>query len=213
MNVTLLGATGQSGSAILRELLDRGHAVTVLARPKADRPPFPPGVRVVSGNALSVNDLREAVRGQDAVVHALGLSGKGGGEPTTFFSDSAARLIDALRAEGVTRLLVLSNFGVGDGKAAWPWVFRKFILPLGMPWLKAIMDDKERMEPRIRESGLDWTIVRAPAIVRSPARGRTRHSATGRGLGRRITAPDLAAWVVDDLETGCFLHQSPSVSN
>ena len=69
MNIALIGATGFVGSAVLNELLQRGHRVTVLARNPAKLTPRD-GLTVVAADAQDAAQVAKAVAGHDAVVSA-----------------------------------------------------------------------------------------------------------------------------------------------
>jgi hypothetical protein len=155
------------------------------------------------------------------VLCAIGLSTsaapkRGGnlakGQGTTLFSESAKILIDAMKAEGVKRLVIMSNVGVGDTRAAVPWLARKLIFPLFLPFLIAIFEDKERMEPLVTHSGLDWTIVRYNGIRGDVAKG-TRKIAMDGKVGMVMTVPDAAKFFVDQLDDRTYVGKTPSVSN
>ncbi len=78
MNVFLTGATGLIGKVLLRDLLDRGHALTVLSR----RPPapgaLPAGVTAVEGDPARPGRWQEALARADACVHLAGEPVAGG---------------------------------------------------------------------------------------------------------------------------------------
>jgi hypothetical protein len=82
-----------------------------------------------------------------------------------------------------------------------------------MNWLKVIIDDKNRMEPIIMSSNLDWTIVRCPNIVDKPSKGTCNATLDGKGLKLSITRSDLSKFIVDNLKQVQFNKQAPSVSN
>ena len=69
MNIALIGATGFVGSALLQELLQRGHQVTALARGPA-KLAAREGLRVLQADVLDGAQVAQAVRGADAVVSA-----------------------------------------------------------------------------------------------------------------------------------------------
>ena len=65
----------------------------------------------------------------------------------------------------------------------------------------------------IRESGLDWTIVRCTTIKESPAKGKVRATLDGKGIWFAITAADMAVFMVRQLASTEYLRQSPTISN
>src|SRR5690606_22288869 len=69
MKIALIGATGFVGSAVLTELLSRGHAVTALAR-HPEKIAAHAGLQVLRANVLDARQVAAAVKGQDAIVSA-----------------------------------------------------------------------------------------------------------------------------------------------
>jgi hypothetical protein len=82
-----------------------------------------------------------------------------------------------------------------------------------MKWLKVIIDDKNRMEPLIMNSKLDWTIVRCPNIVDKKARVNVHSTLDGKGLKLSITLDDMAVFMVRQLTDGSYSRQAPCISN
>lgn len=82
-----------------------------------------------------------------------------------------------------------------------------------MKWLQAIIDDKNRMEPIIMDSNLDWTIVRCPNIVDKPTRGGCIATLDGKGLKLSVTLEDMAKFMLLQLTDDIFVKQAPSISN
>jgi hypothetical protein len=82
-----------------------------------------------------------------------------------------------------------------------------------MQWLKVIIDDKNKMEPIIMNSKLDWTIVRCPNIVDKPAKGNCNPTLDGKGLKLSVTLNDMATFIVRQITDNTFLKQAPSISN
>jgi hypothetical protein len=107
----------------------------------------------------------------------------------------------------------MSIAGAGDSLAFTPWLFRKIVLPYFMQWLQVLIDDKNRMEPMIRQSNLDWTIVRSAGILDKPAKGKTTATLDGKGLKLSITLGDMATFMVKQLTDKTFSKQAPCISN
>ncbi|WP_288935217.1 NAD(P)H-binding protein [uncultured Sphingomonas sp.] len=99
MNIAVVGATGRAGSEIVRELARRGHRVTALAR-KPEPLDGIEGVTPVAVDAADSAALAARLAGHDAVVSAM-----------LFVALPAATVIDAVRASGVKRYLVVGGAG------------------------------------------------------------------------------------------------------
>jgi putative NADH-flavin reductase len=213
MKVIIFGATGFSGQAILAEAIKQGHEVTVLVRDSSKVKINHNNLRIVEGNVLDSQKVAFVIQNQEAVIQCLGVGGKGDGKPTTFISDATKIIVDEMQKQNIKRLIALSNVGAGNSIAFQPWFFTKIILTYFMKWLKVIIDDKNRMEPIIMNSNLNWTIVRCPNIVDKPAKGKYNATLDGKGLKLSITLDDLSKFMVGQLKETTFNKQAPCVSN
>ena len=213
MKVTIFGATGFSGQGILAEALKQGHEVTILVRDASKVQIKHKNLTLVLGNVLDPQTVASVLHHQEAVIQCLGVGGKGDGKPTTFISDATKVIVDEMQKQNIKRLIAMSNVGAGNSIVFQPWFFTKIILPYFMKWLKVIIEDKNRMEPIIMNSALDWTIVRCPNIVDKPAKGTCNATLDGKGLKLSITLPDLSNFMVEQLKQTAFIKQAPSVSN
>jgi putative NADH-flavin reductase len=213
MKLVIFGATGFSGQAILKLALTKGYQVTVLVRNKSTITIKHDNLTVIQGKVLDRNDVKKALENQDAVIQCLGVGGKGDGKPTTFISEANKIIVDEMEKQKVSRLIAMSNVGAGNSLSFQPWFFTKFILPYFMKWLKVIIDDKNRMEPTIMNSELEWTIVRCPNIVDKAPKGNVHATLDGKGLKLSITLGDMAEFIVHQLTDSTYSKQAPSISN
>ncbi len=107
MKVALIGASGQAGSRILKELSDRGHTVTAIAR-NPEKIAALHGVTATKGDVFDTDGLAALIKGHDAVISSV-----------HFLASDADKLIAAVRAAGVKRYLVVGGAGsleVAPGK-------------------------------------------------------------------------------------------------
>jgi putative NADH-flavin reductase len=213
MKVIIFGATGFSGQAILAEAIKQDHEVTVLVRDSSKVKINHNNLRIVEGNVLDSQKVAFVIQNQEAVIQCLGVGGKGDGKPTTFISDATKIIVDEMQKQNIKRLIALSNVGAGNSIAFQPWFFTKIILTYFMKWLKVIIDDKNRMEPIIMNSNLNWTIVRCPNIVDKPTKGKYNATLDGKGLKLSITLDDLSKFIVGQLKETTFNKQALCVSN
>ncbi len=99
MKIALIGATGRAGSEILKELVRRGHHVTAIVR-NPEKVPSGAGVAAKKGDVFDKAGLTELLKGHDAVISAV-----------HFLQSDPQILIDAVKAAGVTRYLVVGGAG------------------------------------------------------------------------------------------------------
>ena len=209
MKVCILGATGGTGTAAATAARDAGHVVGVLVRDPNRLGPLSGWVDVVQGDATVADDVRRAVTGHEAVISALGPeSFRRGG----LNSRALPLVIDAMRAAGTRRLVVVSGAGVdvpGDRKGLGPRVLgRALRLVAGSG-----MADRQREAEIVMGSSLEWVLVRPPHLVDGPPTGRVRAGADLQlGLRDQITRADLGRFLVEQLTDGRFLGQAPFVA-
>lgn len=192
MNLLILGATGLTGRHVVEEALRAGNTCTALVRNPAALGDLAEQVTVVTGNATSQRDLAAAMPGQDAVISALGrgrsLTARG------LFSRAAPAATEAAKQSGVSRLVWLSSFGVGETLPSASAVQKLLYRTM----LRSIYADKAVADEQIRSSGLDWTIVYPTGLTNGPAKNAYR---VGNRLPMKgypsISRADVAAFVVD----------------
>lgn len=159
LRLTLIGATGGTGSHLLQHALDAGHHVTALVRTPSKLAINHDHLTVVEGSVLDPAAAEQAVRGADAVLCLLGAPPSSRAR----VRESGTRaLIDAMVVAGTRRLIVQSSHGIGDTSHELPWVMRWVIVPF---YLKRAFADHEAQEAVVRASGLDWTLVRPPGLT------------------------------------------------
>jgi putative NADH-flavin reductase len=162
----------------------------------------------ISGDALDPSDVSAALRGIDAVIQAIGIAAGPGMilRPVTLFSRATAILVPAMERSGVKRLISVTGFGAGDSRAAVNCLQRlPFRVVLGRAY-----DDKSRQEGIIRQSSLDWTIVRPGILTQGAASSRYRvleeASEWRNGL---ISRADVADFLVRQIDDDAFIHKTP----
>ncbi len=207
MKILILGATGSVGKHLVSQALALRHDVTVLVRDPSKVEAKPAELRILNGDALNPANVDAAVVGQQAVVFALGSPNTR--KPTTLFSDATRILIQAMKASGVPRLVCITGIGAGDSKGHGGFLYDHIIFPL---FTKKSYVDKDRQEALIRESALDWVIVRPASFTNGPQRGGLRAVTDLEGITiRKISRADVAAFVLAQLDSDVYLHRAPLV--
>ncbi|SEQ10348.1 Putative NADH-flavin reductase [Devosia sp. YR412] len=206
--ILVLGATGGTGQLIIRQALAKGYDVTALVR-SPEKGAGLTGIKLAIGDARDEAALRQALKGHDAVVSALGTPPSPFKE-VTLLSTATRAVVNAMQAEGVSRLVAITGIGAGDSAGHGGFAFDHLILPL---LLRHVYADKNRQEAIIRQSGLDWTLVRPAVLNDKPGKGALRAlEDLSQFHGGTIARSDVANFVVDELETSTWLHRSPLIS-
>lgn len=210
MKIAVIGATGGSGQAIVRDALAQGHDVTALVRSRARAEPLLPTVSLEEGDARDPNALSKALRGCDAVISALGPRKISPFRRVTLLSDATRSLLDVMREQRVPRLVCITGLGAGDSAGHGGFAYDRLIMPL---LLRTIYEDKDRQEALIRGSALDWVIVRPTILINKPATGRIRAITDLDGFnGGRISRADVAAFVVAQVTGDAWLRRTPLIT-
>lgn len=209
MKILVFGGTGLTGGVVVEMALKQGHEVFALTRDASRFSNRNQNLQVIEGSATSQSDIEKALKDVNAVIHCLGIGGKGRGLATSVVSDSVKAVLAAMQSKGVRRIVCMSNVGAGGSGT---WFYNRVVVPVFLRWLKPIIKDKDRMESFLKESGLDWTSVRLPNIVEGPSKP-VRASESGKGIGISITAESTAEFLLQQITNKEWLQKSPSISN
>ncbi|NJP92264.1 NAD(P)H-binding protein [Nonomuraea sp. FMUSA5-5] len=197
MRLFVLGASGGTGAQLVAQALDAGHHVTALVRdpaaiPGRDR------LTVVHGDVLEPQGgWGREVAGHDAVLSCLGSAHR---RPTTVYSQGMIGVIAAMRDGEVRRLACVTSAALALSPSAPLW--RRLLIGGAVrPLYRHMYADMTRMEGIVRDSGLDWTIVRPPRLTDGALTGTYRISADGPlPRARALSRADLAHYLLGHLE-------------
>ena len=206
--VLIIGATGGTGHELVAQALERGYAVTALVRAPSRLQVDHPQLTVIQGDVLDQGSVDAAMRGQEAVLSALGH--KRFFYPTRILSEGTRNILRAMEAHGVPRLVCVTSLGIGDSAGRMGLYYTLFVIPVILPFY---FWDKTRQERLIARSDLEWVIVRPGALTNGDKRGRYRH---GRKVGSflltvRISRADVADFMLNQLESETYRRTAPGV--
>ncbi len=201
--ILVLGATGPTGRQVVEQALAAGHEVTAFIRDPAKLTRTHERLKIVTGDVTEDGTgLVNAVRGEDAVISALG-----GGQslaPHALMERATPRIVAAMKQAAVRRLIFLSSFGVGATFADVPILPRLFIRTL----LARVYADKEIGERVIHSSDLDWTIVYAAGLTNGPRTGNFRFGEHLKMHGfPTVSRADVADFLIDQLDDDQFVRK------
>lgn len=222
MKLTIFAATGGIGRQLLEQAVAAGHDVTAIARNPRNLPATP--ARVVAANLATADAavLESAVGGADAVLSALGARTKA---DTGVAARGTRAITGAMLATGGRRLIVVSAAPIGTVPSPGrPHPPRHdpgdgfLIRYLGDPIIKRVFHahyaDLAQMEDILRDSDLDWTVVRPPRLTDKPVTGKYR-TAYGQNIrgGAFVSRADVAHYMLRALDQPETFRQTVGIAN
>ncbi len=207
MKILILGSTGPTGQQLLTRALDQQHEVTALVRNPSKLSLQHQNLKIIKGDVLDNQVLLTAVKGQQAVISALG-----NGQSlwsSDLITNAVNYLIPAMYESTVMRLIFLSGFGAGEtfsqANTLQKIIFKTF--------LRGIYADKARAEEKIRISNLDWTLVYPVQLINTPANGhyKAAEKLSMKGMPQ-ISRADVADFMLQELKDNTFLKKGVVLS-
>jgi uncharacterized protein YbjT (DUF2867 family) len=147
--ILVVGATGETGRRIVRELSERQVAVRAMVRnPETARAVLPDTAELVVGDVLDLESLKRGMVDCTAVICATGAKPSFNiTEPFMVDYQGTKNLVEAAKAVGINRFVLVSSLCVSQ-----------FFHPLNLFWL--VLFWKKQAEAYLQNSGLIYTIVR-----------------------------------------------------
>jgi putative NADH-flavin reductase len=221
MKLTIFAATGGIGRQLLEQAVAAGRQVTAVVR-NPDK--LTGDVRVVTADLADADPavLESAVDGADAVLSGLGPRSNA---EAGIASHGTRAIVQAMQATGIRRIVVVSAAPVatvpspgrpkpprhdpGDG-----FLMRHLLSPLVKAAFRETYADLALMEDVLRDSGLDWTVIRPPRLTDKPLTGRYR-TAYGRNLRRGlfVSRADVAQLMLRMLDQPQAIKQAIGIAN
>ena len=207
MKLLIFGSTGGTGRQLVEQALKQGHTVTAFARSSTKLDIHHANLKIVQGDVTDLATVEKAVQGQEAVVSAIGA----GEKRTTLRTDGTRQIIRAMEKVGIRRFISLSTLGIGDSQDLLPFHYKYFLVPL---LLRHAFADHERQENYIKQSRLDWIIVRPAALTNGTHTSIYRHGFTSsdKTIKAKISRADVADFILKQLTDDTYLHKTPGVS-
>jgi hypothetical protein len=214
MKIALVGATGFVGSAVLTELLVRGHAVTALAR-RPDKIAPRAGLQVLRADVQDAAQVAATVKGHEAVVSAYN---PGWSEPeiNRLFTQGYESILAGTKQAGVPRLLAVG--GAGSLEVA-PGLQLVDTPEFPAEWKQGALAARDLLTRLRGETALAWSFV-SPPIALAPGERTGRYRVGGDqllpGMGEApagISVADLAVAIVDEIEQPQHVRRRFTVAN
>ena len=186
MTISIVGASGQIARLLHPILIEKGHSVRgIIRKPEQSGDLNKMGIEPVIADVEKLADISDAVGYADAVIFAAGAGpGSGAERKWTMDRDGAIKLIEAAQKNGINRYLMISAMGLET--------------PRGNEVFQTYQQAKAQADEALRNSGLDYTIVKPGRLTNEPGTGKI---SVGKSLDRgEIPREDVASVLAEILE-------------
>lgn len=205
MKLVVIGASHGIGLELLQQVLSSGHQVTAVVRSPQRLLIRNENLKVIKGDILEKGAIEEAVKGEDAVCLTIGI--KPTRRPVSVFSKGTKTVVKAMEKLSCQRLICVTGIGAGNSRGHGGFFYDKIINPL---LLKTIYEDKDRQEAIVRDSGLDWVIVRPGFLTNGPRIGKYRVLTDLSGVkAGKISRADVADFILREAVEMKYSGQTP----
>ncbi|UOR10332.1 SDR family oxidoreductase [Halobacillus amylolyticus] len=161
MRVLVIGANGQVGKYVIDKLNDSGHEPVAMVRDTDQVPQFEDkGIRSVIGDLEK--DFESAFYNIEAVIFAAGSGPHTGADKTILIDqEGAIRAIERAKHFGIKRFVMLSSMAADRPES-------------GAEAMKHYLYAKHRADEYLKQSGLDYTIVRPGRLTNDRGNGKIK---------------------------------------
>jgi putative NADH-flavin reductase len=207
VNIIIFGASGATGHQLVKQALAQGHVVTAFVRNAQRLKIRHPHLKVIEGDVVNYLLVEYAIRDKDAVLSALGASSPFKYDPAIV--NGVGNIIGAMKANSVRRFVYMSFAGVKESRQQAGFVI-KYLTP---KILRTEIEGHEERENMIKQSGLQWTIVRSPTLTNGKRRAsfRSGENIKSEGFIVAISRADVAEFMLSQLRVNTFIRKAPLV--
>jgi len=163
VQLCVFGASGPVGRAVVDRALRAGHRVSAVTRRPDAFGLEAPGLRVVGADVMDPSQVEVALVGAGTVISVTGVNPSR--RPISTYSVGTRNVLDAMRAQGVRRIVAVSSKNLAEeGARGEPLGYRLVLGPLLRTVNRTLYEDMDRMERLLRDSDRDWTVVRPAGL-------------------------------------------------
>ena len=209
MNVLIIGGTGKTGKELIKQALELGYNVTALVRDPGKVKDQHPKLKVIQGNVMRPETFGNVFQEQDVVLSALGH--KKFFIKTNILSKGTENIIAEMQKHEVNRFICITSLGVNDSRFKLGLYYTLFVIPFIVLFYFL---DKSKQEEIIKQSQLNWTIVRPGQLIDGKKRMKYKH---GENVGsyiltKMISRADVAHFMLSQINNDMYWHKTPGIT-
>jgi uncharacterized protein YbjT (DUF2867 family) len=172
--IAVFGASGLTSSECVYQALKNGDKVVGLTRnpsnlvipagsggDEAGKPLTDPNLTMIGGSVTNPSDVAKVFETESIDGVIIGLGGKTSDVGETMLTDGTNVIMDAMKSNDVKRVAVVTSIGAGDSKDQAPFAFKMLMATV----MKKIFNDKNNQEEAVKNSGLEYCIVRPGGLT------------------------------------------------
>ena len=211
MKLLLFGATGGTGKHVVQQALNNGHSITAFVRNPSKLSLSDPMLEIVAGDILRPATIDAVMPGHDAVLCCIGAPAN---KAFTLRSEGTRNILASMKKFGVERFICLTSLGFDDSEIVLSntsFMFRKIIVPL---LLKTTFAEHSVQEKYIKQSDLNWTIVRPGNMTNTVVTGNYKHgfSYADKSVKVKIARADVAHFMLAQLSSKNYSRKITGIS-
>ncbi len=210
-NILLFGATGRTGSQVLKYALEKGYNVTALVRSPEKITEKSENLKIIKGSPTNINDVRNAIKDCDRVISTLNpisekdLASLKKIQSPRILEKSIGNAIQCMEELKITKIAVVSSIGIGDTYLLSPWFMRM----LGkITNFRNSYSDHNMQESLLMKSDLDWVITRPVSLNNNEVLQNLIISYDTKPNPFKISRKQLAKFLVDSLENENYFKKA-----
>ena len=211
MKIAILGSTGFVGKILLKQALDKGYQVKTLVRNPEKLGLYRDKVEFIHGNLFDAAAIDETIEGTEAVLSTVAPSPKNPGSPEPYVK-AMNDLVSSMKKYGIKRLIHIGG-AVHEGGENENWTTGRKILRFFLKMVSnPILISKHLEWEVLKTSGLEWTLVRPPAIIKGKRSAKlildekNLHSL-------KVNVEDLADFMLEQILSKEWICKAPLISS
>ena len=209
--IAVFGASGRTGKLFTELALNNGFQMKVLVRDPSRLIFRHSNLQVIQGDIVDSLKVEETVRATEAVVYLIAW---GKSYSPNLKRTSMRNILRSMGQNNVKRLILLASlpFGILDPDDK-PDFMNKLMMFIVKNLTGPIGEDERVHVDLIKQSEMDWTVVRSPFLNDQPSEGKYRVGYLDAETGKGASRSDVAAFLLDVLMNGKYIRQMPIVSS
>ncbi len=211
MNVLIFGASGGIGKWAIHYALQNGHQVTAYVRHPEKMQIADDHLTIMQGELTDKEKITRALSGQDAVIWCVGIPMKRS-YPGMNSLEGHRVLIQAMKEQGVKRLIDWGAPSIQSpqDRKSFITIVPGILAGIAFPQAKKEMVSIGKL---LQTSSLDWTLVRFMAPKNAPYTGKVKVGFGDVKMKFSISRADIGAFMVEQVNSGCYIGLMPIIGS